>query len=450
MKYSILGVCVGLLLAAPGAAQNTPNVTLTSSVSYGVGTCADLWVDGDLLFIARRSQGFDILDVSDPDNPSGLFSGRSDLFVQDVKVDGTTMYCSNESGNGQSVVVFDIADPSNPIEIGSFGGLSMFACNNMARFGSTLYCCSVTGNRVVVLDVSTPSAPIEVTSFSAQSIIALVHDVAVVGDRLYVSWLSGGFEIHDISTPQSPSLVLAHQVPTSLIHNTYPLRDGIHVATTDEVSGGYLRIWNITNPATPNQVAQWRAHPVAVMHNLQIVGDYAFITNYTQGLRIVDLRVPTLPQEAGFYDTFPMVNPFAFGAWGVYAERNNVYVADFNTGLYVFDFNQVGGILSSAQTSVTWGQTINLSVGGDSTAATLDSLIIADLSFSISQLGPATASLFTLQGPFPAGFNGTIPYDIPLPAGGPPGPYDVTFTLTIADITNNLVFDTATANVQIN
>ena len=99
---------------------------------------------------------------------------------------------------------------------------------------------------------------------------------------------------------------------------------------------------------------------------------------------------------------------------------------------------------------VTWGQTINLDLGGDSTNSTLLTNVFADLSFSISQLGPGSLSLLQLGGGFPAGVTAVIPYAIPLPATGPPGPFTVTFTLTIADITNTLTFETASTVVTIN
>ncbi|MEE2713469.1 MAG: hypothetical protein VX913_11905 [Planctomycetota bacterium] len=445
-------IIVSLLIAASAASQaSSANTSLISNLPYPTGSCADVWADGDLVFLARRGQGFDIIDVSDPINPSVLFSGRSDLFIQDIQSVGDTLYCANASGNGQGLVIFDITDPSSPTEIGSYSSFNLLTSYSLVAEGNHAFVASQFSNLVAVLDVSNPASPSEVATLSSQSPISQIRDVTVDGDKLYVSWLSGGFEIHDITNPASPTLDLAHSTPTSLVHNCWPLTGGTHIVTTDEVSGGYLRVWDISNPTNVVEVSQWRAHGVAVMHNLFMVGSLAFITNYTEGLRIVDLSNPLAPEEAGFYDTFPMVNPFQFGAWGVYPGRDEIYVADFNTGFYVIDFKPATATLSAASTSLNWGDTIMLTLEADAGATTIDMPGMADLSFSVVQLpNLQPASLLQLFGTVPAGASsGSLPRNFPLPVGNFPA-YDVVFTLTIADQTNGHVFDQDSVTISLN
>jgi len=452
MKQRTFSILVVLVATATLAGQtSSPNTSALSSVSYPVGTCADVWSEGDLVFMARRGEGFDVLDVSDPSNPSVLYSGRSDLFIQDIQAVGDTLYCANASGNGQGVIIFDISDPSNPVEIGSHGSFYVLTTYSLSASGTHLYVASQLSNLIVVLDVSNPASPVEVATLSSQSLVSQIRDVTVLGDKLYASWLSGGFEIYDVSSPSAPVLQLAHAEPTSLVHNCWPLDNGSFVATTDEVSGGYLRVWNIANPANVFQISQWQSHPVAVMHNLFVVGSLAFITNYTQGLRIVDLSNPFLPEEAGFFDSFPMTNPFQFGAWGVYPARDAIYLADFNTGLYVLDFKPATATLTAANNSLSWGDTINLSMVADAGATSIELPGRADLSYSVVQL-PALqpVTLLTLTGSIPAGASsGSLPYDIPLPANFF-GAYDVEFTLTITDSSNGVVFVQSTTTISIN
>lgn len=452
MKKFILPLLVGLaVVGAVNAQTSSANTSLVSSVPYPTGSCADVWAEGDHVFLARRGEGFDIIDVSDPANPAVAFSGRNDLFIQDIQTVGNTLYCANASGNGQGLVIFDVTDPTAPTEIGSHGSFNLLTSYSLAADGGYVYVASQFSNLVVVLDVSNPATPVEVTSFGSLSPISQIRDVTVVGTKLYVSWLSGGFEIHDITNPASPTLDLAHATPTSLIHNCWPLDGGTHVATTDEVAGGYLRVWDISNPQSVVQVSQWRAHPVAVMHNLFMVGTLGFVTNYTEGLRILDLSNPFNPEEAGYYDTFPMVNPFQFGAWGVYPGRDEVYVADFSTGLYVVDFKPATATLSAASTTVNWGGTIMLTMEADAAATTVDMPGMADLSYSVLQLpNLQPVSLLQLFGTVPAGASsGSLPHNIPLPAGSFPS-YDVVFTLTIADQTNGVVFDQDSITVTLN
>lgn len=440
-----------LALAAMGGAQTSNLVSLSSHVTYPVGTSADVWSEGDLVFVARRGEGIAIFNAANPAAPSPVWSGRPELFVQDVKVRGTQMACSNESGNGKCLYLFDISNPAAPVETGNFGNITLPTANNVAFFGNFLFCTCVTTNQVGIVDISNPATPVFAGSITSQSPVSLIHDIAIVGTRLYVSWLIGGFEIHDLSAnPAAPALVGWKQVPASFVHNTWPLANPAYVATTDEVSGGYLTIWDVSNPSDIQPRGQWRASSLAVMHNVMIRDNLAFVTNYTEGLRIVDVSNVNAPVEVGYYDTFTGVNALTFGAWGVHAgDRDRVYVADFSSGLWVFDFRPMTATLLADAAAYTWGQTIGLTLGGTNLSP-LSLPALLDLSFSIAQLGPGSASLWSVPFIMPGSLSGQIPYPIPLPAPGPPGPFTVTFTLSLASPANQVLYAGASTTVTIN
>ena len=67
-------------------------------------------------------------------------------------------------------------------------------------------------------------------------------------------------------------------------------------------------------------------------------GDYAYLSCFEGGLRIVNIANRTVPMAAGGYDTRPAsAGTNVIGAWGVFASANNIYVSDSVTGLYVID-----------------------------------------------------------------------------------------------------------------
>ena len=68
-------------------------------------------------------------------------------------------------------------------------------------------------------------------------------------------------------------------------------------------------------PGFANDVAVW--------------GNYAYIADDTEGLRVMDISDPTHPLESGFFDT-----PDCAG--GVAVNGNYAYVADWSSGLRVF------------------------------------------------------------------------------------------------------------------
>jgi hypothetical protein len=443
------GLAAGLLLlgASFAQAQGSWNLAQTAQHTYPLGTCSDLWVEGDLLFVARRGEGFSVYDLADPAQPQHLYTGRPELFIQDVKAYGSLLYCSNESGNGRAVYVFDVSNPALPVEIGFFGSTILPSCNNLVVRGSHLYACSTTQNLVVVLDVTNPAAPVQVNSIASAYPISLIHDIAEVGGRLYISWLSGGFDVRDAAAnPADPPLLASKQVPTSLVHNAWPLADPAYVATTDETSGGHLRVWHVLGPSQAAEVASWRASTVAVMHDLKIVDDVAFVTNYTEGVRVVSLADPANPVEIAYNDTYAGTTAFAFGAWGVFPFRRAVYVADFNRGLLSFSLAPASAALLATTPSVGWGDTLVLVLQGANQApAPLP--VLLDLTVSVAELGGGRASL--LQGPLllPAGFAGQGAWSLPLPAPGPPGPFHLDFRLSVGSPGGGLLYAEASTSV---
>lgn len=449
MHRMILVAGLLMVLGVMASAQTSQNVSLRGQIPYPVGTSAEVWGSGDLAIVSRRASGFSIIDVSDPNAPQEVFSGNSQLFVRDAKTHGNLLACTNESGNGQGVYLYDISNPAMPQLLGSYGSFAMPTCYNLtfSPNGDYLYCCSFITNRVVVLDISNPASPMEVNIIASQAVVSQTHDAAVVNGKLYLSWLSGGFEVHDITDPANPSLEVWHQVPTSFVHNCWPLPGGTHVATTDELAGGYLRIWDIQNPASVVETGQWRTSMVAVMHNVLIQDNYAYVTNYTEGLRIVDVQDPTAPVEVGHYDTFPGVNPFSFGAWGVFPlDATRLYVADFNSGFYSLDFTPVSMSVTAQATTYNWGETVLLDLVADNLTAQ-DQPILGELTFSVQQLGAQAFPLLALPLVMPPNFQASLTYPIPLPPGA--GTFDVEFQLKASTLSGATVLDVSTASITI-
>ena len=61
-----------------------------------------------------------------------------------------------------------------------------------------------------------------------------------------------------------------------------------------------------------------------------VSGDYVYVADYADGLRIIDVSNPTNPAEAGFFDTDDL-------AYGVAVSGNYAYVADYADGLRILD-----------------------------------------------------------------------------------------------------------------
>ena len=110
---------------------------------------------------------------------------------------------------------------------------------------------------------------------------------------------------------------------------------------------GYLRLLDVTDPqnmveldqfATENVFANPPSPGDTTMHNVVVdAGTRAYISWYTEGMRVIDFSGDMLTETAHFVDTSNGSN-----FWGVYLyehSNNNTYIlgSDRNTGLWIFE-----------------------------------------------------------------------------------------------------------------
>ena len=122
--------------------------------------------------------------------------------------------------------------------------------------------------------------------------------------------------------------------------------------TTDETSSpnGKLKVWNISNLSNVTLVTSWQPTGIttAIVHNVEIYGNYALVAHYAAGVRVVNISNPASPTEAAWYDTYTTNNTANFnGCWGVFMlPSGKIIASDRQTGLYVLrtTFPMVGVI----------------------------------------------------------------------------------------------------------
>ncbi len=118
-----------------------------------------------------------------------------------------------------------------------------------------------------------------------------------------------------------------------------------------EKGWGYLRVFDLSNLNDPPQVGQFKTDHAASpnrqrkgdysIHNPVVVGNKAYLSWYSDGVRVVDISNPAAPVEQAFLVP-PSVKdplhvlPFAPEVWGVVVdERGCIYLSEMNFGLYV-------------------------------------------------------------------------------------------------------------------
>jgi hypothetical protein len=146
-------------------------------------------------------------------------------------------------------------------------------------------------------------------------------------------------------------------------HSVALARDDTLLLVADEdedPSGGwgFLRIWDITNRRDPVEVGRYAtpeserfppARPgLFTIHNPTVRGTLAFLSWYSDGIRVVDISDPQQPVEVAAFVPPDTADPFRVSpdsamVWGVALERDLVLASDTHAGLYVLRFSREGG-----------------------------------------------------------------------------------------------------------
>jgi choice-of-anchor B domain-containing protein len=292
--------------------------------------------DGTELAIIGALDGTAFVDVTNPAQPvEVLFHPGISSPWREMSTWDHYCYIVSEGGGGMDIV--DLSNPHRPFFTATFDSTFNTAHTigiheGYAYVNGTKQGGFASGMRI--LDLSNPTRPRDVGAYTRR----YVHDMYERDNRAYLANIQdGGFTILDVSDKAHPFELSFTPYLGASTHNCWLTNDSRHLLTTDEVDGGHLRIWDLTNLARPLQESEWTASVFGIIHNVYVKGDSAYVSYYTEGLQVLDISNPVEPRRVASYDTWPGASGGFNGNWGVYpfAKSGNVYLSDITTGLYV-------------------------------------------------------------------------------------------------------------------
>lgn len=345
-------VCIILAACASDDEAGIPAISLLSQTTIPGNLGTDVWgyvdqstgkeyaIMGD--FSNLRDGNVTLVDVSEPSNPQ-IASTFQEVTGFDIKTSGHYLYVTNSdfpSASDDSSRIVDISDPMNPVVIGAFQ-----AAHNIFIEGSYLYMSYELPPGLRIFDIATdPTAPQLVwEGMSASG----GHDVAVIRDRLYDFHAGDATYIYDVQDPTDPQLLGAVRNPGTFHHSGWVTEDDNYLYICDEIAVDPLpdvTIWNISDPANAVLVGNI-SDSTSRVHNLYIIDNLAYVSYYRAGFKIFDVSTPEEPRILNQFNTnlnggIGIGNGF-LGAFGVYpfSPSGNIFVSDFDNGLFVFEFN---------------------------------------------------------------------------------------------------------------
>ena len=238
---------------------------------------------GDLLYISDHSNGFLVLDISNPveiSNRDVLFQLQSD-YAEDIIVDDNSLYLADGSGGIKIYNIYDgVAELSETIEIsGDAKNLVLTEHYILSASGRG----GIQGKRRISLD----NAPLEATDESIgkyQADLSILfpdaRDLVFYDDYLFVTDRKRGLIVIDFTNPELSRTII--EIPLSGAISVDQFENRLYVAHAEGVS-----IFDITDKNYPDELTRIET-PYA--EDIKIDQDILYIAEGHIGLSVYDVK----------------------------------------------------------------------------------------------------------------------------------------------------------------
>jgi len=327
---------------------------------------------GEYVYVAYKTKGVRIFQVSDPKNPMainqiGLDGETHDLAIYDdktlfvaagsnglriinVEQKTSTSVIGSEDTPGNTVGVFVtdnhayVADSGNGLQIinvldlqkptliasqdtdGEARAVTVYKFRKNQDSPVRLYAYVADGSGgIAIFEVSNPQEPRRIDPIETQE---FAQDVFIKGDKLYVAERNQGLIVYDLSDPEKPTRRGTHDTPGAAAGLFV---EGDYAYIADHNRG--LRVINIANPDDLREYGFFDM-PTRVKDLVIVANSYAYLVDGAAGMWTVSLGNVRNPIPANFLDTPGVPKGIELG------DDGKIYIADGNKGLQVVEISQ--------------------------------------------------------------------------------------------------------------
>ncbi len=346
----------------------------------GQSTLNDLWgwtdaETGMEVAVIGRSNGTSFVDVTDPSSPQylgnlPLRAGTVASSWRDVKVYADHVYITADNADGAGVQIFDLrqlrglASGSRTFaETAVYDGISRAHNLVINEDSGFLYVVgsggeSSCGGGLHMVDISEPASPQFVACFSdpgtGRAGTGYVHDAQCVtyqgpdtdhtGREICFGLNETHVTISDV-TDKTAALPLARASYPNVayVHQGWLSADQRYFFQGDELdeqqgitTSRRTLVWDVSDLDDPVLATEYFAPGTSIDHNMYVVGNRLYQSNYVDGLQVIDISDPENPQQIGFFDTQSVPGTWS-GSWSNYPffRSGAIAVTSSHDGLFM-------------------------------------------------------------------------------------------------------------------
>ncbi|QSQ17605.1 LVIVD repeat-containing protein [Myxococcus landrumensis] len=344
-----------------GESESSGGLRLLSELHVGMLRPVDVYVHRKHAYVVAVDDfytedkgGLAVVDVSDPRHPviRKKITLPGDSFWNAAWAKDDTLYIGSRASG---VIVYDISNPADPVFVRSLPTGAPVNVHTLFVEGNRLYAVSpspAVAGETLIFDISSPREPVLLNRLVTPDEVSWVpsaHDSFAYEDRLYVNQFSTGYVVFDVKDAQNPRQLGRY---TFSVDGREPLSHASAVGTFagktiafegGEGAGTHLRVLDVTDPANIQLIGRYKLRQQTSIHNIILKDKLLYITYYQEGLRVLDVSVPTQPREVAYFNTYRESDPgrtddLLDGAIGVRVPGDgSVYVVDITRGLLILN-----------------------------------------------------------------------------------------------------------------
>ncbi len=333
-------------------------------------------LDGKEYAIMCLNNGTAFIDISDPVNPvylGKLPTQTNPSTWRDAKVYNDHVFIVSEADN-HGMQVFDLTrlrnvnNPpvtfTNDAYYNGFGRAHNIVINEENGFAYAVGAREplpgppqpplIFNGGAYVVNIENPTNPFFVSGYSplgythdAQVVIYSGPDQDYVGKELFIGSNVNEVIILDV-TDKSNVQFISSVAYTNIgyTHQGWLTEDQRYFLLgdeRDEIDFGFNTrtiVFDFTDLDNPQHHFDYSGPTPAIDHNGYVRGNKFYLSNYTAGLRVIDISNVEngIISEEAFFDTYPEDDGVAFdGAWSVYPyfASGNIVISDINRGFFL-------------------------------------------------------------------------------------------------------------------
>ena len=327
--------------------------------------------------LVGRMDGTSFVDVTDPANPVVVGNlprteGIRGTSWRDMKVYSDHVFVVSDIAGAHGMQVFDLTrlrefsgtmitfdEDAHYDRINSVHNIVINEETGFAYAVGSSAGGDTCGGGLHMIDIRDPKNPTFAGCFAdpstGRSGTGYTHDAQCViyrgpdeehhGKEICFGANENALSIADVSDKENPVAMSVATYPNiGYAHQGWLTEDQAYFFMGDETDEFQLvpntrtLIWDVKDLDEPMLVKEFFSENTSSDHNLYVVGDLMFQSNYNSGLRIFDVSDAENPRLVGFFDTLPGADsPAMRGSWSNYPffESGIVVVTSMEEGLFI-------------------------------------------------------------------------------------------------------------------